>query len=201
MVLHKVWINSFFLQSKVLFLSCPLPFLFYWLCFWNFFPLYLSFPFLPFPFLPSSLLPPFLSPLFSSFLPSFCSSLNNCFSLSFFTVLNSKPTPKVLRRLGKQIPDDWQGLGVELGVDQSTIRNILANNIQFPKPDQKACEMLLRWSQMTDSPTYRKLEEAVEQVGRHDLAVWLLKNTWLTLPANLQSDFVDGGRRDVGLAF
>ena len=83
MVLHKVWINSFFLQSKVLFLSCPLPFLFYWLCFWNFFPLYLSFPFLPFPFLPSSLLPPFLSPLFSSFLPSFCSSLNNCFSLFF----------------------------------------------------------------------------------------------------------------------
>ena len=192
--------KQFFLQSKVLFLSCSLPFLFYWFCFWIFFPF--IYPFLSFhpPSFPPSL-PSFLFPLFSSSLPSFCSSLNNCFSLSFLTVLNSKPTPKVLRRLGKQIPDDWQGLGVELGVDQSTIRNILANNIQFPKPDQKACEVLLRWSQMTDSPTYRKLEEAVEQVGRHDLAVWLLKNTWLTLPANLQSDFVDGGRRDVRLSF
>ena len=91
----------------------------------------------------------------------------------FFKALSEKPTPKVLRRLAKRIPDDWQDLGAELGVDEPTIQNILANGTQFPKPNQKAYQMLLRWSRMMHTPTYGKLKEALEKVRRHDLVVWL----------------------------
>ena len=85
-------------------------------------------------------------------------------------VLNSK----VLARLAKKIPDCWRELGTELDVDNETITSILTNNDKFQKPEQKADEMLLKWSQMTDAPTYGNLEEALEVIGRHDLAVWLI---------------------------
>ena len=96
------------------------------------------------------------------------------FHFFFGKVLNSKPTSKVLARLAKKIPDSWRELGTELDVDNETITSILTNNDKFQKPEQKADEMLLKWSQMTDASTYGKLEEALKEIGRHDLAVWLI---------------------------
>ena len=92
----------------------------------------------------------------------------------FLSVLNRIPASNVLARLAKEIPDCWQELGVELDVNKSVIQNILLNIIEFPKPNQKAHEMLVKWSQMTDSPTYGKLVEALREIRRHDLAVWLI---------------------------
>ena len=83
------------------------------------------------------------------------------FIWNFLEVLNSKPTQKVLRRLAKQISYRWEELGVKLDVDHSTIQSILVNNIEFPTPNQKGREMLVKWSQMTVTPTYGKLEEAL----------------------------------------
>ena len=89
--------------------------------------------------------------------------------------MNSKPTSIVLRRLAKKIADKWQDLGAELGVDQSEMTCILTNNTQFIKPEEKAHELLLKWSQGTHNPTCGKLEKALERVGRHDVAVWLFE--------------------------
>ena len=62
-------------------------------------------------------------------------------------------------------------------MDESVIQNILANGTQCPEPKQKAREMLVKWSQMIVTPTYRKLEEALEEIGRPDLADWLYENS------------------------
>ena len=41
--------------------------------------------------------------------------------------------------------------------------------------EEKAHELLLKWSQGTHNPTYGKLEKALERVRRHDVAVWLFE--------------------------
>ena len=62
-------------------------------------------------------------------------------------------------------------------MDGSVIQNILANGTEYPKPKQKAREMLLKWSQVTVTPTYRKLEEALREIERQDLVGWLYENS------------------------
>ena len=61
-------------------------------------------------------------------------------------------------------------LGVYLGVDQGKIANIEANNIQYPKPRQKAYQVLLAWCNMASASTTEQLSAALIQEGRKDLA-------------------------------
>ena len=61
-------------------------------------------------------------------------------------------------------------LGVYLGVDQGEIANIKANNIQYPKPRQKAYQVLLAWRNMGSTSTTEQLSAALRHVGRQGLA-------------------------------
>ena len=69
--------------------------------------------------------------------------------------------------MAKEITDDWESLGIQLGVKEAKIRDIRGNNVQFPRPVQKAFQMLMAWYDKGDA-TYRKLEEALtaEDKGR-----------------------------------
>ena len=86
-----------------------------------------------------------------------------------------KPTSKELQDLAKKISRSWRELGVELGVEDDQIEDILSDNVQFPSPAAKAHEVLKLWLHNDDSPTCGTLAEALKHVGRRDLAQKLLK--------------------------
>ena len=80
---------------------------------------------------------------------------------------DSEPSENALNNLSKEIPYSWESLGRRLGVKETKIRCIRADNVQFPSPEDKAFQMLMAWYDMGDS-NYRTLEKALtaEDKGR-----------------------------------
>ena len=80
---------------------------------------------------------------------------------------DSEPSENALNNLAKEIPYSWESLGRRLGVKETKIRCIRADNVQFPSPEDKAFQMLMAWYDMGDS-NYRTLEKALtaEDKGR-----------------------------------
>ena len=61
-------------------------------------------------------------------------------------------------------------VGVQLGVELSKIDSIIADNNQYPGPQQKAFQVLRAWRDMGTTSTTERLSEVLIHVGREDLA-------------------------------
>ena len=77
---------------------------------------------------------------------------------------SSRPTVEVLDDVAQEITACWERLGRKLGLEQGTIDDILANNVQHPVPRMKAFEMLKTWYNKGGS-TYGELANALKHVG------------------------------------
>ena len=76
--------------------------------------------------------------------------------------LDSVPHVHDLKDLAKEITSSWYLLGIELGMEPSTVDGIRDNNIQNPTHEMKAFQMLNTWREKGSSSTYRELEKALE---------------------------------------
>ena len=79
------------------------------------------------------------------------------------------PTIYELDKLSKGITAYWQSLGRKLGVDEDVIEDILENNIQHIKPQEKGFQMLKTWYDQGGS-TYEELAAALRGLGKGRLA-------------------------------
>lgn len=88
----------------------------------------------------------------------------------FFSVVIKECTLRsdVLQHLGSDIGDDWKKLGRRLKVTDAQLEEI---NGTDDKLAEKAYRMLIIWKQKGGSAaTYKKLNNALINVGRKDLA-------------------------------
>ena len=95
--------------------------------------------------------------------------------------MNGKPTIDELDDLSKGITGCWEALGRKLRVDEEAIEDILENNIQHAKPNQKAFQMLKMWHDQGRSSTYGKLVAALRGVGKAHLAERFEVSNWCSV--------------------
>ena len=80
-----------------------------------------------------------------------------------------KPTLKDLMRELKMKAADWEDIGVELEVDDGTLKQIKTDN----PGDSKSClrELLRKWlSRVDPQPSWASIVEAIEGIGDEELA-------------------------------
>lgn len=82
---------------------------------------------------------------------------------------------KLLVKMAKQLPDDWEQLGVLLGLTWSEIQEIDKNYKQ--KPLTAALDMLVIWKdkneQVSGERKVQKLDKALRKLDRYDLCKYL----------------------------
>ena len=102
-------------------------------------------------------------------LPTVC-SYYKCVLINHLFIDN--PMEKHLLRLAKNIPGDWKQVGTFLGVSYNKIEEISLNH-----PNDvcwQAYKMLQYWWSSHDEavqPWREKLSNALDEIGRHDLAI------------------------------
>ena len=75
---------------------------------------------------------------------------------------NDKPKYVELCELIPQHAAHWEDLGAHLGLEDYVINNIRRNH---PNQCEDACrEMFMKWLQVDPSPTWRKLDDAIQSM-------------------------------------
>ena len=72
--------------------------------------------------------------------------------------------------LSRRITTYWQSLGRKLQVAEYVLEEIIENNIQYPRPHQKALQMLKFWHEKGKDSTIAKLAAAVRELYKGRLA-------------------------------
>ena len=78
--------------------------------------------------------------------------------------------------LSRRITPCWKSVGRKLKVAEYVLEEITENNIQYPKPQEKALQMLKAWKNRGKASTIGELAAALREVRKVLLAEQLENN-------------------------
>lgn len=76
----------------------------------------------------------------------------------------------MLDDLAMHITGPWYSIGLKLGLSSARLDGIIANNVQYPRPAEKAFQMLKIWKDKGSSATNAKLADALRKLNMDRLA-------------------------------
>ena len=87
----------------------------------------------------------------------------------------------LLRELSTKVSNDWEDIGIQLDIKEGILKQIKSDN----PGNSKAClrEMFRTWlCQVNPPPSWSAVADAIEIVGREDIAVQLKKKYSVQTP-------------------
>ena len=81
------------------------------------------------------------------------------------SIFSSKPKLRVINKY-RELDDEWYSLGIELEIDEKGLK-ILEDSADSHK---RLIKMFGVWLEKGESPTYRKLVEALVEIGKKNIA-------------------------------
>ena len=85
-------------------------------------------------------------------------------------IKNERPSEEALGDLAQHITPFWKPLGRKLRVPNAKLDEIQSDNVQYPAVKEKACQMLMVWLDLAESPTFGELSRALRALGKNRLA-------------------------------
>jgi hypothetical protein len=80
--------------------------------------------------------------------------------------LSPKPKLKDINRY-RELDDEYYFLGIELEIDDKQLDNL---EEKYSDPHKRLIKMFGMWLEKGGTPTYRKLVEAIVEIGKRDVA-------------------------------
>nr|XP_047131319.1 protein NLRC5-like isoform X4 [Hydra vulgaris] len=72
-------------------------------------------------------------------------------------------------KLSELLGQDWFKIGIYLNIEQRSLESIKSDSINFSKQECKAYEMLKKWFNFDEKPTFEKLKLAILNIPKMDL--------------------------------
>nr|XP_047131397.1 protein NLRC5-like isoform X2 [Hydra vulgaris] len=72
-------------------------------------------------------------------------------------------------KLSELLGQDWFKIGIYLNIEQRSLESIKSDSINFSKQECKAYEMLKKWFNFDEKPTFEKLKLAILSIPKMDL--------------------------------
>ncbi|XP_047131731.1 uncharacterized protein LOC105845953 [Hydra vulgaris] len=77
--------------------------------------------------------------------------------------------PQFQIKLSELLDQDWFKIGIYLNIKERMLESIKNDSMNFPKPEQKAYEMIKKWFNFDKNPTFEKLQLAILSIPKNDL--------------------------------
>ncbi|XP_065643513.1 uncharacterized protein LOC136075123 [Hydra vulgaris] len=103
--------------------------------------------------------------------------------------------PEFQIKLAELLAEDWFEIGICLKVKERSLNSIRSDFILFQKQKDKAYEMIKKWFNYDDNPTFEKLKLAILKIEKKDLLkeVKDLASGFSTTPSVLSKDISNTG--------